>query len=300
MTSATATFYTQQTCNASCVKINTRNAVPGPTPRRAQPPLHRHAALHHSIPRHRDHSTAAAWVAFALFMLAGISDAFDGLLARWLSQRTTLGLYLDPSPTSSSSRTPLPRPHPRRPRPAALRHRAHLQPRPRHPAHRHAPLRHQHPPRLPPWPLPGKLNTLVQIDGLVVPVLNHLAFAFPQSAFLGDCLVRAHSPSSRRCPAALEVRMDRRPAHQHRHLYPPAPDRQHNLSAVRPGTPDESLIVHRSVFQLLGLFQRRVGCTRRNRIPLPHCWHSTNSISSSRATIFRDGCLQKGCHGGSV
>jgi cardiolipin synthase (CMP-forming) len=35
-------------------------------------------------------------VAFALFVLAGISDAFDGLLARWLSQQTTLGLYLDP------------------------------------------------------------------------------------------------------------------------------------------------------------------------------------------------------------
>jgi cardiolipin synthase len=33
---------------------------------------------------------------FALFMLAGISDALDGLLARWLSQRTTLGQYLDP------------------------------------------------------------------------------------------------------------------------------------------------------------------------------------------------------------
>ena len=35
-------------------------------------------------------------IAFALFLLAGISDALDGLLARWLSQRTTLGLYLDP------------------------------------------------------------------------------------------------------------------------------------------------------------------------------------------------------------
>lgn len=34
--------------------------------------------------------------AFALFMLAGISDALDGLLARWLKQRTTLGQYLDP------------------------------------------------------------------------------------------------------------------------------------------------------------------------------------------------------------
>jgi cardiolipin synthase len=35
-------------------------------------------------------------VAFALLMLAGISDACDGLLARLLSQQTTLGLYLDP------------------------------------------------------------------------------------------------------------------------------------------------------------------------------------------------------------
>src|SRR5882757_2933146 len=35
-------------------------------------------------------------MAFGLFMLAGISDALDGLLARWLSQRTTLGQYLDP------------------------------------------------------------------------------------------------------------------------------------------------------------------------------------------------------------
>ena len=35
-------------------------------------------------------------VAFALFLFAGVSDGFDGLLARWLSQRTTLGLYFDP------------------------------------------------------------------------------------------------------------------------------------------------------------------------------------------------------------
>jgi cardiolipin synthase len=35
-------------------------------------------------------------IAFALFLLAGISDALDGLLARWLSQKTTLGQYLDP------------------------------------------------------------------------------------------------------------------------------------------------------------------------------------------------------------
>lgn len=35
-------------------------------------------------------------MAFALFLLAGITDALDGLLARWLSQKTTLGQYLDP------------------------------------------------------------------------------------------------------------------------------------------------------------------------------------------------------------
>jgi cardiolipin synthase len=35
-------------------------------------------------------------LAFALVMLAGVSDGLDGLLARWLSQHTRLGLYLDP------------------------------------------------------------------------------------------------------------------------------------------------------------------------------------------------------------
>lgn len=35
-------------------------------------------------------------VAFALFLLAGLTDAFDGLLARVLHQSTTLGQYLDP------------------------------------------------------------------------------------------------------------------------------------------------------------------------------------------------------------
>src|SRR3984957_417336 len=35
-------------------------------------------------------------VAFALFVLAGVSDGFDGLLARMLSQHTRLGQYLDP------------------------------------------------------------------------------------------------------------------------------------------------------------------------------------------------------------
>jgi cardiolipin synthase len=34
--------------------------------------------------------------AFALFVLAGFSDGFDGLVARWLSQHTRLGQYLDP------------------------------------------------------------------------------------------------------------------------------------------------------------------------------------------------------------
>ena len=34
--------------------------------------------------------------AFALFLVAGASDALDGLLARVLKQHTTLGMYLDP------------------------------------------------------------------------------------------------------------------------------------------------------------------------------------------------------------
>lgn len=40
-----------------------------------------------------DRSFAAA---FLLFLLAALTDAMDGLLARWLSQRTRLGQYLDP------------------------------------------------------------------------------------------------------------------------------------------------------------------------------------------------------------
>jgi len=35
-------------------------------------------------------------VAFVLLWVAGVSDGLDGLLARKLHQRTTLGLYLDP------------------------------------------------------------------------------------------------------------------------------------------------------------------------------------------------------------
>jgi cardiolipin synthase len=35
-------------------------------------------------------------LAFALFLIAACTDAMDGLLARWLRQRTMLGQYLDP------------------------------------------------------------------------------------------------------------------------------------------------------------------------------------------------------------
>jgi len=35
-------------------------------------------------------------LSFALFVVAGLTDALDGLLARWLKQRTVLGQYLDP------------------------------------------------------------------------------------------------------------------------------------------------------------------------------------------------------------
>jgi len=34
--------------------------------------------------------------ALALFLIASATDAFDGLVARWLKQRTALGAYLDP------------------------------------------------------------------------------------------------------------------------------------------------------------------------------------------------------------
>ena len=34
--------------------------------------------------------------ALGLFLAAGLSDGLDGLLARWLNQRTVLGQYLDP------------------------------------------------------------------------------------------------------------------------------------------------------------------------------------------------------------
>jgi cardiolipin synthase (CMP-forming) len=35
-------------------------------------------------------------VGLTLFIVAGLTDALDGLLARWLQQKTTLGQYLDP------------------------------------------------------------------------------------------------------------------------------------------------------------------------------------------------------------
>jgi cardiolipin synthase len=34
--------------------------------------------------------------AFAVFILAGVTDGLDGLIARWFRQKTSLGAYLDP------------------------------------------------------------------------------------------------------------------------------------------------------------------------------------------------------------
>ena len=34
--------------------------------------------------------------ALLVFVTAGVTDALDGVLARWWSQRTTLGAFLDP------------------------------------------------------------------------------------------------------------------------------------------------------------------------------------------------------------
>ena len=36
------------------------------------------------------------FIGLILFVVAGLTDAFDGLLARLLKQRTALGQYLDP------------------------------------------------------------------------------------------------------------------------------------------------------------------------------------------------------------
>ena len=91
-------------------------------------------------------------LAFALFLLAGVSDVLDGLAARLLSQSTRLGQYLDPIADKLLLSTLfLVLTHVGLVD-TALRHRAGLQPRPGNPHHLHPALRHQHPARLPPQP----------------------------------------------------------------------------------------------------------------------------------------------------
>src|ERR1700693_3475556 len=41
-------------------------------------------------------ASGAMWIAFVLFMVAGISDAVDGFLAKRFGMTTELGAYLDP------------------------------------------------------------------------------------------------------------------------------------------------------------------------------------------------------------
>jgi cardiolipin synthase len=41
-------------------------------------------------------SSGAMWIAFALFLAAGVSDAIDGFLAKRFGMTTELGAYLDP------------------------------------------------------------------------------------------------------------------------------------------------------------------------------------------------------------
>jgi cardiolipin synthase len=38
--------------------------------------------------------------ALLVFVVCGVSDSLDGVLARWLRQRTLVGAYLDPVATS--------------------------------------------------------------------------------------------------------------------------------------------------------------------------------------------------------
>jgi cardiolipin synthase (CMP-forming) len=41
-------------------------------------------------------SSGAMWIAFVLFLVAGVSDAVDGFLAKRFNMTTVLGAYLDP------------------------------------------------------------------------------------------------------------------------------------------------------------------------------------------------------------
>ena len=65
-----------------------------PVPRRSQS-AHAPAPVHHPVPGHRHPGWPLPWP-FALFVLAGFSDGFDGLVARLTNQYTPLGQYLDP------------------------------------------------------------------------------------------------------------------------------------------------------------------------------------------------------------
>ena len=41
-------------------------------------------------------ASGAMWIAFVLFLAAGVSDAIDGFLAKRFNMTTELGAYLDP------------------------------------------------------------------------------------------------------------------------------------------------------------------------------------------------------------
>src|SRR5664280_3918307 len=41
-------------------------------------------------------ASGAMWIAFVLFLAAGVSDAVDGFLAKRFNMTTVLGAYLDP------------------------------------------------------------------------------------------------------------------------------------------------------------------------------------------------------------
>ena len=71
--------------------------------------------------------------ALIVFAVAGLTDALDGLLARWSGQRTSLGAWLDPMADKLLLVTTFvvlthPRPRPDEP-PADLADGAHHQPR---------------------------------------------------------------------------------------------------------------------------------------------------------------------------
>ena len=244
-----------------------------PVPRRPQP-AHPAAAVHHPVPGDRDPGWAISAVAFALFVLAGISDALRrpaGAVAE--SAAHVSASTWTPSPTSSCSSTLF----------LVLTHvglvpqlcdRPGVQPRSRHPADLDVlfatnALRDFRPSLL------GKLNTAGadrRRDRGAVSSRYGLGTLGRRS--------RVSWCAHRRAGAALgrPLRVDCLRAESS----------ARNLAAVRLS----SRLVFCADVVGAGSSSFRISSNSDESKTSPHNWHSTNSASSSRATTRTWGCLQ--------